>query len=79
MVDIPEELLERKYIRAPMADVPRWFKDAWSFCKKPTEEEKKQINKIAPPDRGMRLEALCSIDADGEIIRTAIVYSVPKL
>ena len=48
-------------------------------AKKPTEEEEKQINEIAPPDRGMRLEALCSIDADGEIIHTAIVHSLPKL
>ena len=34
MVDIPDESLERRYIGIPMADVPRWFKDAWSFCKK---------------------------------------------
>ncbi len=79
MVDIPNELDKRKYLETPMADVPSWFEDAWSFCKKPTDEEEKQINEVAPPDRGMRLDAFCSIDADGEIIPTAIIYSVPRL
>ncbi len=79
MIGIPDERLERKYIATPMADIPKWFEDAWSSCREPTNEEAEEINTIAPPDRGMRLDALCSIDADGDIIHTAVIYSVPRL
>lgn len=75
VVDIPDERLERKYFLMPAAETPEWFKDAWSFCKKATDEQKK----LNPPDRGMRLEGICSINADGEIIYMAVLQSAPRL
>ena len=74
-VDIPDERFERKYLLMPAEDVPVWFKDAWSFCTKATDEQKE----LNPPERGMRLEGFCSIDADGETIYTGVMHSVPRL
>ena len=75
VVDIPDERPERKYYLLPTAEIPEWFKDAWSFCKQATDEQKE----LNPPDRGMRLEGFCSINADGEIIYTAVLHSAPNL
>ncbi len=75
VVDIPDERPERKYFLMPTAETPEWFKDAWSFCEQATDEQKE----LNPPDRGMRLEGFCSINADGEIIYTAVLQSAPSL
>lgn len=77
--DVPNERDTRKYIIRPRTDVPSYFKDAWSFCDPPTLEDAEAINKALPPGPGMRLEAECVLDADGEIIPTGYLYSAPKL
>ncbi|TYB83472.1 hypothetical protein [Maritimibacter fusiformis] len=69
----------RKYIGFVAAEVPGWFKDSWSYCKAPTEEERRDIEQNFDPGPGARLDAVCSFDADGEIIHAGIIYSVPKL
>lgn len=75
---------ERRYLGIPF-DVAPWFKDAWSTCEKPTDEEMEQISASMPEETkrelvGARLDALCYIEVDGEErIARGLVYSVPNL
>lgn len=69
----------RTYIAAPLQNIPRWYKNSWPFCKMPDSNEIKKADKLFPPEPGMRLEAVCELNADGKIIRTAFIYSVPDL
>jgi hypothetical protein len=63
--DVPDERGTRKYIIRPRTDVPSYFKDAWAFCDPPTVADAAKIEKNLPPSPGMRLEAVCVLDADG--------------
>ncbi len=76
---IPDEQFERNYIARYPKDIPPWFSDSWSFCKPPTDDEAKTINDAVNPGPGMRLDAVCELNADGTIIPTGYVYSVPNL
>jgi hypothetical protein len=73
---------ERKYFGAP-SDVQPWFKDAWSWCKPPTDQEKQELQRM-PEDfkrsiENARFEAVCRIDVDGAEIVRGLIFSVPKL
>ena len=75
-----EKVNRREYLFAAYLNTPEYFKDAWSRCKAPAGAEAREIEKSsAAPGPGMRLEAVCTLDADGEILRTGIVYSIPDL
>jgi hypothetical protein len=76
---IPDERFERTYIARFPKNIPPWFKDSWSYCRQPTEDEAKAINDARNPGPGMRLDAKCELNADGTIIPTGYVYSVPTL
>lgn len=84
MVGIPDERFKenapsRMYIGLRAAGVPPWFEEAWSFCEPPTDKEAASINKTLELGPGMRLDAICKINPDGEMIITAYIYSAPKL
>lgn len=75
---------DRKYLGIPF-DVAPWFKDAWSTCAKPTDEEIDWISSSMPEETkrelvGARLDAVCYIEVDGEErIARGLIYSVPNL
>jgi hypothetical protein len=60
-------------------DLPEYFDNAWSLCRPPTDAEVDGVLASISLDRGMRLDAVCSLDADGDIIETAVIVSVPRL
>jgi len=73
---------DRRYFGLPL-DVPSWFKNTWSFCHPPTDEERAVIERDMPDEvkRGViggRLDAVCKIDADGGSVWRGLIYSVPK-
>lgn len=76
---LPDESQTRKYIARRIPSVPEWFKDSWSFCVKPSEVEATEILERVRPGPGMRLDAACALDADGDTVPTAYIFSVPKL
>lgn len=73
---------DRKYLGIPL-EVQPWFKDAWSWCKAPTEEERSQLEQSSDELKNMvanaRFEAVCRIDVDGEDIVRGLIFSVPRL
>ncbi|WP_444463840.1 hypothetical protein [Rhodobacter capsulatus] len=73
---------DRKYLSVPF-DVQPWFKEAWSWCKSPTEQEKSDLEQM-PDDfkrsvANARFEAVCRIDVDGTEIVRGLIFSVPRL
>lgn len=79
MQGMTDESYDRRYVARKITGVPEWFKDSWSFCVAPSEAEANRINEEVRPGPGMRLDAACALDADGDIIPTAYIFSVPKL
>lgn len=74
---------DRRYLGIP-ADVPSWFKDTWSNCRPPTEEQRVVIESGFTEDMrqdlfGARFDAVCYIEADdGQQIMRGLIYSVPQ-
>ncbi len=73
---------DRNYLGVPF-DVQPWFKDAWSWCKAPTDEEKVDLERM-PDDfkrtvENARFEAVCRIDVDGTEVVRGLIFSVPQL
>jgi hypothetical protein len=77
--DTQDERATRRYLARRDPGVPEWFEGAWSYCDAPTEDEAESIYKTGKPGPGMRLDGICALDADGDIIPTALIFSVPKL
>ncbi|MBT6276667.1 MAG: hypothetical protein HOI95_21335 [Chromatiales bacterium] len=77
-LDIPEERETRRYLGVPF-DVPFWAEDAWSMCKRPSTEEAAEVLKQVDMGAGSRLDAICTVEADGTTIRRGAVFSVPRL
>ena len=78
MLDIPDERLDRKYWGVAF-EVPFWAESAWSFCVRPDEAQRLAIIKSFDLGPGSRLEAICTLDVDGEIIDRGAVFSTPRL
>lgn len=76
-VDIPEERRTRKYLGVPF-DVPVWAEGAWSLCKRPSEEEAAEVLKGANMTPETRLDAVCTVEADGVTLRRGAIFSVPR-
>ncbi|WP_155947218.1 hypothetical protein [Pseudorhodobacter ferrugineus] len=73
---------KRRYFGVPL-EVQPWFKDAWSWCKTPTENEVAELQSL-PDDlrrrvENARFEAVCRLDVDGTEILRGLVFSVPRL
>lgn len=59
--------------------VPFYLEDAWSFCAPPTEIEIAEIMTARGDNPGERIEGVCKIDVDGDVVVRGFVTSVPKL
>lgn len=68
-----------KYISYGAADVPRWYQDTWSICRKPNESEATAFVDQVNMGPGGRFEAVCEIDADGDVFVRGWIVSVPDL
>ena len=78
LTGVPNERFSRRYFGYP-ADVPFYLEKAWSFCNPPTEGESAEFKSAREHNPGERLEGICLIDVDGEIIMRGFITSVPKL
>lgn len=73
---------DRRYLGVPF-EVEVWFEDAWSWCKKPNENDLARLK--ASPDElrksveNARFEAVCQIDVDGKQVERGLIFSVPRL
>jgi hypothetical protein len=80
LVDVPDERETRRYFGYP-ADVPFYLEDAWAFCSPPEFQEvawaEGWLEEANQP--GMRVEAICRIDVDGETVIRGIITTVPRL
>lgn len=78
LVGVPNERETRRYIGFPQ-DVPSYLQEAWSFCNPPTPVEKSKFERDFPQRPGERFEAVCKIDADGDVVVRGLITTVPKL
>ena len=69
----------RKYISYGASNVPDWYQDSWSICRRPITGEVSAFVGEVDMGPGGRLEAICEIDADGEVFVRAWMVSVPDL
>lgn len=80
IVDVEDEQETRRYFGYPF-EVPFYLEDAWSFCSPP------EGNEIAEAERwlegtyqpGMRIDAICKLDVDGQVVVRGLITSVPRL
>lgn len=80
LVGVPDERETRRYLGFP-TDVAFYLKDSWSQCSPPT---KAQILEVASTMKsgewpGARLEAICRIKVDNDVVIRGIIASVPKV
>ncbi|WP_425419625.1 hypothetical protein [Oricola indica] len=79
LVGMDDERAYRKYLAYSANDVPSWYKESWSVCRAPTEEEQRQLENAINIGPGGRWDAVCEISADGDIFVRGWIASVPKL
>jgi hypothetical protein len=79
MLDTEDETSTRRYVVRRRTDVPDWFKESWSYCTPPTEEEEAFLLERLEPGQGMRLDGICALDADGESIPTGYIFTIPDI
>lgn len=60
---------DRKYLGYVAQNVPNWYKDTWAICREPTDEELSSFDANSGVGPGGRLEAICEIDADGDVLK----------
>lgn len=73
----------RKYLGFP-AEVPSWFEGAWSTCEPATDAEREELYRSFSDDvkrsaAGARIDAICTLDVDGQKMLRGIILSVPAL
>ena len=73
LLDIADERDTRRYVVRRRTDDPDWFKESWSSCLPPTKEEEAALVEVLKPGLGMRLDGVCALDADGDIIPTGYI------
>jgi hypothetical protein len=78
MVGLPDETDSRRYFGYPL-EVPFYLQEAWATCKAPTEVEIGEIEAQKPNRPGERIEAVCRIEVDGDIVVRGFITTVPKL
>lgn len=79
MLNTEDERNSRRYVVRRRTDVPNWFRESWSYCIPPTEEEQVFLLKRLGPGPGMRLDGICTLDADGDVITTGYIFTVPDI
>jgi hypothetical protein len=71
---------ERVYIAYGARQVPNWYQKSWSTCRALTTEELAQLHKSSVDlGPGGRWEAVCEIDADGDVFVRGWLASVPDV
>lgn len=80
VVEVPDERKSRRYFGVA-TEVPSYLEDTWSLCSPPTAQEQIEadqfIKKRNKPFE--RFEAVCRIEADGEVVIRGLITSVPRL
>lgn len=69
----------RKYLAFGELSVPSWYQDTWSNCRKPLATEAADVASKKNIGPGGRFEAICEIDADGDVFIRGWIVSVPDL
>lgn len=59
--------------------VPDWYQETWSICREPTEYEVTSFTRGMHIGPGGRLDAVCEIDADGDVFVRGCIASVPDI
>jgi hypothetical protein len=76
---IEDERSSRNYLSYSATNVPEWYKETWSICRVPTPEEVTSFEAQADAGPGSRVDAICEIDADGDVFIRGWIVSVPDL
>jgi len=76
---VENEKYERIYFGWPASNVPDWYEDTWSICRPPSADEIETFEVQENLGPGGRLDAVCEIDADGDIFLRGWIVSVPDL
>ena len=79
MTGVPDDRDSRRYLARPRIGVPEQYQGVWSYCALPGEEEAARFTSALRAGPDARLEGICSIDVDGQELRTGMVFSVPKI
>ena len=79
MRGMDDERVDRNYLGYPATNVPSWYEDTWSICRPPTDDETTLFLTHVDVGPGGRLDAVCEIDADGDIFIRGWVASFPDL
>ncbi len=79
MLGVEDEGTTRRYMGRTRTDIPVWFKDSWSYCMPPTEDNRAALLEQLKVGPGMRLDGVCTLDADGDVITTGYILSVPDI
>lgn len=69
----------RRYMSYDASNVPTWYKETWSICRKPTSNEATEFERAVDMGPGGRLDAICEINADGDVFVRGWMVSVPDL
>ncbi|MCB1467413.1 MAG: hypothetical protein KDK08_09795 [Rhizobiaceae bacterium] len=78
MVGLENAEPARRYLGIP-AKVPSWYQQSWSTCRALTDDEKEYLEGTVETGPGSRWEAVCEIDADGEVFVRGWIASVPNV
>lgn len=80
IVNVPNERDRRRYFGTPFK-VPFYLENTWSFCEPPKLNEEMEANKILQERNwpGERLDAICKIEIENEIVLRGLITSVPNL
>lgn len=76
---VENEKDKRTYVGFPATNVPDWYNDTWSICRPPSATEAEFFEAETDMGPGSRLDAICEIDADGDIFVRGWLASVPDL
>ena len=61
------------------SDVPTWYRETWSICRKPSGDEVAALEAAVDMGPGGRVDAVCEIDADADVFVRGWVVTVPDL
>lgn len=69
----------RRYMSYDATSVPSWYQETWSICRTPESSEAAEFMSYVDMGPGGRLDAVCEIDADGDVFVRGWIVSIPKL
>ncbi len=77
---MPDEKETRRYLGFEM-EVPRYLQYVWSKCYAPTELETQYGDQFMREKNlpGLRLDAVCKIEVEGDVVVRGWVATTPRL